>query len=301
MKPSIILHSGAGSGKFPDTDARFEELKNALEVGRDALRKGSSLDAVVAAVAYMEEAGVFNAGRGSCLTIDGRVELDAAVMRGNGSQGAGVGLVTCTYHPVLLARWLAENTRHVLLAGKECRLFLRPAGLEEVALKPSKTSLERFQRLMAEGGRMATENGALWRRVQQGSTVGAVAVDSEGVPSAAVSTGGMWLKLPGRVGDSAILGAGIYADGRTGAACATGTGEEIIRNSLCLKACEFLGEGDAGHAARRAIALISKRSGRGTAGIVTVDKKGRVGASFNTEAMGRAWYDEEKGRAIVRV
>lgn len=265
------------------------------------MRSGSSLDGVVGAVSYMEDTGVFNAGRGSCLTIDGRLQLDAAVMRGDDRRGAGVGLVTCTYHPVELARWLAENTRHVLVAGEECRLYARAAGLEHASLKPSDAAQAKFLRLKAEAGRAATENGRLWLKMQEGSTVGAVAVDSDGVPSAAVSTGGMWLKLPGRIGDSAVLGAGIYADGRAGAACATGTGEEIIRNALCLRACEFLEAGGAVSAARRAISLISRRSGRGTAGIITVDTKGRIGASYNTEAMGRAWYDQQKGRAVVRI
>ncbi len=131
--------------------------------------------------------------------------------------------------------------------------------------------------------------------------MGAVALDSSGIPSAAVSTGGTWLKLPGRVGDSAIIGAGIYADVKSGAACATGTGEEIIRNSLCLKACEYLRITDAERASKQAIGLITKTSGRGTAGIVTVDLKGRVGASCNTDAMGRAWYDSAKDKAIVSV
>jgi beta-aspartyl-peptidase (threonine type) len=300
-RATIIVHSGAGSGKFPRTDARFRELKRALEAGRGAMRSGSSLDGVVAAVSYMEDTGVFNAGQGSCLAIDGRIELDAAVMRGDNLKGAGVGLVTCTYHPVALARWLAENTRMVLVAGDECKSYARAAGMEQSHLKPSEAALARFLRLKEEGGTIAVENGRLWRRIrEEGDTVGAVAVDSEGIPSAAVSTGGMWLKLPGRIGDSAILGAGIYADCRGGAACATGTGEEIIRHALCLRACEFLRRGDASSAARRAIALITRRSGKGTAGIITVDMKGRVAASYNTEAMGRAWYDHS-GKVVVRI
>ena len=90
----MIIHSGAGSGKFAASDPRFKELANALDEGRGAMRKGSSLDGVEAAVSYMEEAGVFNAGRGSCLTVDGRVQLDAAIMKGDDRKGAGVGAVT---------------------------------------------------------------------------------------------------------------------------------------------------------------------------------------------------------------
>jgi beta-aspartyl-peptidase (threonine type) len=116
-----------------------------------------------------------------------------------------------------------------------------------------------------------------------------------------VSTGGRWLKLPGRIGDSAILGAGIFADSRTGAACATGTGEEIIRCALSFKACEFMRDETAAEAAKRAITQITRSRGRNNAGIITVDLKGRVGASFNTEAMGRAWFDQTKGRAVAQI
>lgn len=264
------------------------------------MRKGSSLDGVEAAVRYMEECGAFNAGRGSCLTVERKVELDAAIMSGEGRKGAGVGAVTCTYHPVTLARWVMEKTPHVLIAGERCRAYLHAAGLPVERLRPSPTAKLRFETLTepGTGGRRKTD---LWRGLQEGSTVGAVALDTAGVPSAAVSTGGMWLKLPGRVGDSAVIGAGIYADSKTGAASATGTGEEIIRNSLCLRACEYLTKAGAPSAARQAIELMTTASGRGTAGIVTVDLKGRVGAALNTEAMGRAWYDEAKGRAIVQI
>jgi beta-aspartyl-peptidase (threonine type) len=300
MEPSMIIHSGAGSGKFPVTDPRFRELRNALDEGRSAMRRGSSLEGVESAVAYMEEAGVFNAGRGSCLTVDGRVQLDAAIMRGDDRKGAGVGAVTCTYHPVSLARWVMQNTRHVLLVADDCAPYAKAAGIKVASLRPSASSLARFGKLKAEPTPVGKENDRLWRSLNEGNTVGAAAIDSDGVPSAAVSTGGMWLKLPGRVGDSAVLGAGVYAD-RAGAASATGTGEEIIKNALCLRACEFIRGGDALAGARRAIGLISRTSGKGTAGIVTVDAKGRVGASFNTEAMGRAWYDAEKGRVVVKV
>ena len=246
----------------------------------------------------MEECGAFNAGKGSCLTVEGRLELDAAIMTGDERKGAGVGAATCTYHPITLARRIMEKTPHVLIAGERCKSYLHAAGIPEEKLKPSKAAKLRFQDLIKEGsqGRRKMD---LWHALQGGSTVGAVALDGSGNPSAAVSTGGMWLKLPGRVGDSAIIGAGVYADSKTGAASATGTGEEIIRNSLCLRACELLGKTAAQDAADKAIDLMTKWSGKGTAGIITVDLKGRVGSALNTEAMGRAWYDREKERPVV--
>ena len=109
------------------------------------------------------------------------------------------------------------------------------------------------------------------------------------------------MKLPGRGGDSAILGSGVFADERLGAACATGMGEDIIRVALSMKACELMEGRDAQRAANLAVGYISRVRGRGTAGIVTVDRKGRVGAAYNTEAMGRAWYDHAKGRVVTRI
>jgi L-asparaginase / beta-aspartyl-peptidase len=260
-----------------------------------AMKTGSGLDGTVAAVAFMEESGLFNCGRGSCLTAEGKPELDAAVMTGDGLAGAGVGDITCTYHPVLLARWVMENTKHVLIVGDRAKDYARLAGMKIEDLHPSALALARFRDL-----RKKTESMELARKLG-GGTVGAVAVGSDGVPAAAVSTGGMWMKLPGRVGDSAILGAGVFADARSGAACATGVGEEIIRCSLSLRACGFMHGRGARGGARMAISYISRERGRGTAGIITIDRKGRVGASYNTEAMGRAWWDPIKGKPTAKI
>jgi L-asparaginase / beta-aspartyl-peptidase len=294
LKPSLIVHAGAGSGGYAKGDRRFAELKRTVEAGMEALRKGGALDGVEAAVRLMEGSGAFNCGRGACLTSEGKVELDAAVMWGDGRKGAGVGSVDCTYHPVSLARWVATNTRHVLMVGGATRKYARLAGVKVEDVRPSPASLERFRALTRSD---RERNGELPH--EEGGTVGAVAIDSDGMPAAAVSTGGTWLKLPGRVGDSAILGAGIYAERGVGAACATGTGEEIIRNSLCARAADFLRNSDAQSAARSAIEMMTRLSGRDTAGIITVDSKGRVGAALNTQAMGRAWYDGQSGRILV--
>jgi L-asparaginase / beta-aspartyl-peptidase len=278
---------------------RFSGLIQAVEAGRSAMRKGSGLDGAIAAVSFMEESGLFNCGRGACLTAEGRLELDAAVMTGQGLAGAGVGDVTCTYAPVRLARWIMENTEHVLVVGDRVADYARLAGMDVAELKPSVAALKRYAELN-EDGKFA-EALRIVRRFRLGDTVGAVAIGTDGVPAAAVSTGGRWMKLPGRVGDSAILGAGIFADERSGAACATGTGEEIIRCALTLRACEFMKKEGAQAAARRAISYISKERGKDTAGIITVDRKGRVGASYNTTAMGRAWFDHEKGKIAAKI
>jgi beta-aspartyl-peptidase (threonine type) len=220
-------------------------------------------------------------------------------MVGKDLAGAGVANVTCTYHPATLARWVMENTEHVLIAGEVSKNYAHLAGMKVEEVKPSDASKARYAELMKNP--TYRRNLRTVRRFRTGDTVGAVAIGSDGVPAAAVSTGGRWMKLPGRVGDSAILGAGIFADGRQGAACATGMGEEIIRCALSLRACEFMKNSDAPSAARRAIGFISRFRGRDTAGIITIDLKGRVGASFNTLAMGRAWFDHEKGRVVAKI
>lgn len=299
LRPSIIVHGGAGSGKYRKTDSRFGGLVRAVEAGLDAMKKGSGLDGAVAAVGFMEESGLFNCGRGACLTSEGEVELDAAVMTGKGHGGAGVGDVTCTYEPVKLARWMMENTEHVLMVGERMADYARLAGLKVEKLKPSEASSERFA-VLKEDAKSAGAVGMV-KRFRTGDTVGAVAVGTDGVPAAAVSTGGRWMKLPGRVGDSAILGAGVFADEKLGAACATGTGEEIIRCALSFRTCEFMRGHGAQEAAEKGISYISKLAGTGNAGIIAVDLKGRVGASFNTEAMGRAWFDHSRGKILARI
>ncbi len=254
---------------------------------------------MVAAVRSMEDSGVFNCGRGACLTAEGGMELDAAVMTAEGLRGAGVGAVTCTHNPIDLARWVMDNTDHVLIVGDRCVDYARLAGLKIEVLVPTKQAKAKFELLRKDAEH--SKSSELTGRLDAAGTVGAVAVGSDGEPAAAVSTGGRWMKLPGRVGDSAILGAGIFAQSKLGAACATGTGEEIIRCALSLRAVELMGDNDAQAAAARAIRFISRTRGLGTAGIITVDSKGRVGASMNTDAMGRAWFDHRRERVVCRV
>lgn len=155
----------------------------------------------------MEDSGAFNAGIGSVLTSDGRMELDAAIMVGKELRGGGMGACSCTHNPIELARVVMERTKHVLVVGEGCRSLAIEAGLPVESLEPLARVKKRYSAMRNPKG-----------------TVGAVAIDSDGVAASAVSTGGLWMKRPGRVGDSAIIGAGAYADNATGAASATGEG-----------------------------------------------------------------------------
>jgi beta-aspartyl-peptidase (threonine type) len=286
----IVVHGGAGSvGSEVGTRARREFLRKSVSTGYEVLRRGgSSLDAVEEAIKVLEDSGIFNAGSGSCLTVKGGVEPDAAIMKGDLSCGA-VANASIVRNPISLARSVMEKSDHVLIAGaKELEQFARAIGFPLFELKPSAVRQAQFNETLAKA-RRAGMNGE-WplnsKLKSYFGTVGAVAIDSRGELCSGVSTGGRAMKLPGRVGDSAIVGAGIYADEMSGAACATGAGEEILRVSLCKSAGDFMRFGlGAQDAADAAISLISRRRGLDTAGIIAIDRFGGLGISRNTQMM----------------
>lgn len=289
MIPVVAVHGGAGSRKgWRNYDRVRRELEAALEEGLKALLTGSAVDAVEAAVKYMEDSGVFNAGVGSVLDLKGGLSMDAGIMDGKNLRAGAVAAVEYPRNPVVLARVVMERTGHIILAGK---------GADELAEKlslprhpgPSERAMKRWRDLLAkirEGGetyyalryREAKDLGLL-------DTVGAVAVDRNGWTAAAVSTGGVIMKFPGRVGDSPIPGAGFYAN-RWGAAAATGYGEVIIMSMACLRAVERLAQGSApSEAAWLTVSSITEAFGKGNVGIIVADKFGRVAAAKNTEVM----------------
>ena len=203
-----------------DDAARREALERALDEGWSALESGSALDAVQAAVEVLEDAPDFNAGRGSVLSADGRVEMDAGIATGPDGRAGAVAYVTRVRHPVALARTVMESTPHVLLAGVAAERFAEERDLE--LMKPSwfVTARERERLARATARASPSEMG--------GGTVGAVARASAGALAAATSTGGTRGQLPGRIGDTPLIGAGTYADADC-AISATGDGEAIIR------------------------------------------------------------------------
>jgi beta-aspartyl-peptidase (threonine type) len=211
----------------------------------------------------LEDAPAFNAGVGACLTARGTVELDASIMDGRFLQGGGVGAVSTVANPVLLAREVLEDGRHVLLVGK---------GAEEFAIERGIAAVD--QRCFITDRQLGRWSGG---RSSIPGTVGAAAVDLEGHTAAATSTGGVMFKLPGRVGDSAVIGAGTYADDRAGASSATGPGELILIAGLAKTAVDLLRDGlDPTTAALRALRTLRERH-TGDVGIIVVDRFGRVG------------------------
>jgi len=278
MRPAILVHGGAAKVPPEILTLREEGCRKAALRGFEILKNGgSALDAVEEAVRVMEEDPIFNAGRGSVLTWEGQVEMDASIMDGLTLRAGAVGAVRNILHPVSLARMVMERTPHILIVGDGALRLARLYGIEEVPLESLVTERQRAQ----------------WRNAgsfpYEGDTVGAVAIDKDGNVAAATSTGGLVGKLPGRLGDTPLIGCGTYADNLTGAASASGIGEAIIRVVLAKTACDLLGQGlHPQEAAQEAIKILESRVG-GKGGIILIDRQGRLGWAYNTEYMSIAF------------
>ena len=280
--PTIVVHGGAGArpGDGAEAVAAREGCARAAAVGHAILlARGSALDAVQAAVRELEDDERFNAGRGSCLTRAGTVEMDAGLMSGDGLRVGAVAALTGVRNPIELARRVLDDGEHALLVGEGALAYARETGVPLSAPDHHITDAAR-----ADLERELARRGA--RPAGGGGTVGAVAVDVDGHVAAATSTGGMIGKRPGRLGDSPLAGAGTYADDAAGAASATGHGERIIQVALTKTAIDLLRSGlSAGEAAARALATLDRVAGR--AGLILVDRSGGFAAVHNTVSM--AW------------
>jgi len=272
MRPAIIVHGGAGREEAEEREPRQRACLDATRRGWDVLRAGgSAMDAVVTAVVCLENDPLFNAGTGACLTSDGRIEMDAALMEGTHLSAGAVGAIERIKNPILLARAVMDDGRHVLLVGPQALAFAQSQGIPEC--DPELLVVKRQPRRHQAHDRT------------EGGTVGAVAVDGSGHLAAATSTGGVTGKLPGRVGDSAVIGAGVYADDRFGAASATGVGEPIMKLTLARLAVGLLeGRRDPAEACTRSVALLEERLAA-RCGLILVDRMGRIGTAFTTEGM----------------
>lgn len=315
---AIMLHGGAGAWRLrPGVENAIETVRRCTENGWKVLNStNSSLEAVVNAVKCMEDSGHLNAGYGSAPNLLGERELDAGLMASTGLIGA-VAAVKSTRNPILLARIVAEKTPHVILAGENAdRLALLyslpplppppPLVMEryrDVLKKVFKEELpaDFYYRAIREFVDNNTVYSELVRRIiDVYDTVGAVAVDERGILAAATSTGGVILKLPGRVGDTPIPGAGFYATSRI-ACSATGIGEFIIKAMPCFRMdLEYEhGGGDLNKALNSVAEFAEKTVGSNTLGFIGVDKEGKVFYAYNTEAMLIGYV--KKGEIIVEL
>jgi beta-aspartyl-peptidase (threonine type) len=292
----LVVHGGAGSMRPGRLDQEQERcaragLEAALAAGAAILDKRErAIDAVEAAVRVLEEDPCFNAGRGSVLTASGCIELDAAIMEGRVRAAGAVAGLRTTRAPISLARRLLEQGPHVFLSGKGADEFARSQGLEQVENSWFEIPERRRQldELLGEGG--------FDDEVKYG-TVGAVAVDADGHVAAATSTGGLTAKRWGRVGDSPLIGAGTYADDRSAAVSATGSGEYFIRAVAAHQLADRvrLGGESLQAALDGVLADIGSLGGKG--GLIAVSPDGEAAWGFTTPAMYRGMADAS-GRTV---
>ncbi len=281
---AIIVHGGAGAVK--GMRRRKEGVKRAVEEGWEVLREGgSALDAVEAAVVIMEDNPLFNCGTGSALTLNAEVEMDAAIMCDDLQAGA-VGAIKEVKNPIKVARKVMEATDHILIAGEGATRFAREMGFRpydpvtERRRKQYRLALEAM-RGRGKGPRYFPKLVGLIQTYSVG-TVGAVALDSRGKMAVATSTGGITLRLPGRVGDTPLMGAGTYAN-EFGGASASGHGEPITRLLLSKLAVDLMRRFSAQRAIDKALGIALQH--RAKCGLIGMDRQGRVGSGHSTQRM----------------
>lgn len=300
----IAIHGGGGVRKRDKMTKELEAayraaLRQSLQAGYDILvAGGDSIAAVEAAVIVLEDSPLFNAGKGSSFNREGIHELDASIMDGRTANAGAVGVVQGVKNPITLARKIMEDTPHVMMAGEGARQFARSAGLELVA--PHYFWTERKWKSLQRRLQQGTEYGRKPRQASirdSGSsawgTVGAVARDRYGNLAAATSTGGREGKLPGRIGDSPIIGAGTYAHNDTLAASSTGLGEYVIRvvsTKLMSDLMAFKG-----YSAQQAVKASMQRvvDMGGGVGVIAVDKGGEVVMRYSGRGMYRGFVRED--------
>lgn len=308
LKPVIVVHGGAGRWHPERSQAGLDGVKRATNKGFEILNKGgSAVDAVMEAVAVMEDEGAFNAGYGSSLNIEKGVEMEASIMNGKTLQAGAAGLLKDIRNPVRLARLVMEKTDHVFVVGEGAEKLAKMFNLErrnpmsdlrlkyyeeqKKALLEGKFELPRLSELVKAHPELFTLE-----------TVGAVALDKSGNVAAATSTGGFPLKLPGRIGDSPLIGCGTYADNNAGACSATGVGEIAIRLTLAKTTCNFMESGKpAQEAVEQAIKLVNTRMPNvyNHMGLISVDLHGRIGAAHNSPNMCWAYLTPEMREPVA--
>lgn len=283
-KVAIVVHGGA-SIETPDLKNHLSEneagLKEAIDAGYRVLsRGGTALKAVEEAVMLLEDNPLFNAGRGSCLNKMGEIEMDASIMDGKTLKAGAASMVRSVKNPIMLARTIMVETNHVFLSGYGALEFAKDRflPLESDAYFVADHQLKEFQK--------NTQGNS--KKIH--GTVGAVAVDRKGNIAAGTSTGGLSRSLPGRIGDSCVIGAGCYANNKTCAVSGTGDGEYLIRGVVAhtismlvsLKKMRL----------QEACDLVIHKPNKlikGEMGVIAINKRGQIAISFNTAIMRRAW------------
>jgi L-asparaginase / beta-aspartyl-peptidase len=283
MLPSLIVHGGAWDIPDDAVEPCKAGCRRALEAGWGVLsRGGHALDAIEAAIIVLEDDPVFDAGYGSHLNLDGQVECDAIVMDAATLRAGSVAGLHRVKNPIRLARAVLEKCPHMMLISEGAERFAAQHGITLCDPQDLISPAEREAWLRCSKDSHAAKH----HRGHEQGTVGAVALDANGRLFAATSTGGTCCKLPGRVGDSPLIGCGCYADADTGGVSSTGYGEAIMKVVLAKTAADFLrpAASNPDRAAKAAVQLLAKR-GKGTGGVILLDKRGTPGFAFSTPRM----------------
>ncbi|MEM9665927.1 MAG: isoaspartyl peptidase/L-asparaginase [Bacteroidota bacterium] len=306
----LAIHGGAGTiqraNMTPEREAAYRAaLQEALETGHAVLASGgSSMDAVIATIAVMEESPLFNAGKGAVFTSDKTVELDASVMDGQTRAAGAVAGVTRVKSPIALARLVMEASPHVMMVGTGAEQFGTEHGIDMVdnAYFHTERRLQQLEQRQArddtpsggDGAAEPVDEPAEAPLDKKWGTVGAVALDQNGNLAAGTSTGGMTNKRYGRVGDAPIIGAGTYADNATAAVSATGHGEYFIRGVVAYDIAAMMRYGGlALDEAANAVVMGRLSALGGTGGVIAMDREGHVAMPFNTSGMYRGVIDAD--------
>lgn len=303
LKPTIVVHGGAGVWPFQNSQPALEGVKRAAKTGFDILRNGGeAIDSVTEAVAVMEEDGSFNAGYGSTLNLEKRIEMEASIMNGKTLQAGAVGLLKDVKNPIRLARIVMEKTDHVFIVGEGAEKLAKIFKLERMNLltdAEGKQYDRRMRRLLDEKAELPKLVNLIEAHPEffRLETVGAVALDKDGSVAAATSTGGFPLKFPGRIGDSPLIGCGTYADNQAGACSATGVGEIAIRLVLAKTVCNYMENSKTPQeAVEQALRLVNQRMANvyKDIGLIAVDNQGRIGAGHNSPNLCWAYMTAKK-------
>jgi L-asparaginase / beta-aspartyl-peptidase len=310
QKIGLAIHGGAGtierSKMTPENEREYRAgLERALTAGYEILKRGgSSLDATEAAVRVLEDDPHFNAGRGSVFTSAGTNEMDASIMDGKTLRAGAVGSVQHIKNPIKLARLVMEKSPHVMLDCAGAEAFAKANGMELVDQKYFFTQerWDALQKMKAAEKQRASGAGRSFIITDQDrhGTVGAVALDKDGNLAAATSTGGTTNKMPGRIGDTPVIGAGTYANNRTCAVSCTGDGEYFIRAAAAHEVSALMEHGGMKlqEAARTALDTVKQLGGTG--GLIAIDRNGEIALPFNTNGMYRG-YVEPDGKFVVEI
>jgi len=288
MKPKIIVHGGASNSRKNEPE-RHKDVINACKIGYEILLEKDAVDAVEIAIRNLEASAYLNAGVGSYLQLDGRVRMDASIMKDDLSTGAVIGIEDVE-HPISVARRVMEATQHVILSGPLATEFAHSEGFPRYDPR-TRPKINLWMEIMDEFRQKTTYEQIfhvdkyLKEKRHHLGTVGCVAIDAKGNIAAGTSTGGLKMNVPGRVGDSGIIGAGTYCSKFGGVSC-TGHGEKILILVLGKQVVNYLKHkksSNAMDAAKYGIEELNSLPAEG--GLICIDKDGTIGYAYNTEVM----------------